>query len=115
MLVALPMVTIEPPDSTNFLSCGKVLSSVTLPIQLLYSSGGGSTAPRPPKPPPPPPPPPRPPKPPGPRMAPETNTSTSNLLLMSPASSADGYTVWNGISYCSKRNRVQPAGISPPY
>ncbi len=31
MLVELPMVTMEPPDSTNFLSCGMVFSSVMRP------------------------------------------------------------------------------------
>ena len=87
-LVELPMVTMDPPDSTNFLSCGPVLPSVILS-----------------------PPPPLPPR----RMAPSVNTRTSNLLFKSPASSAGGYTTSNGNSYCSKSQRVQPEVIEPPY
>src|SRR5450432_3221173 len=122
------MVTMEPPDSTNFFNCGMVLSSLMRPATLLYSGGrlAGSwvpkTPPPPPKPPPkppPPPPPPRPPPAPPPapprRMAPSVNTSTSNLLLRSPASSPGGYTRSNGNSYCSNSQRVQPEGIDPPY
>ena len=52
MLVELPMVTIAPPDSTNFLSCGMVLSSVMRPVQLLILVGDVLRRPRRPKPPP---------------------------------------------------------------
>src|SRR5580658_2102707 len=107
------MVTIDPPDSTNFLSCGRVLSSETRPCCPAYSS---ATAP-PPPPRPPPPPPPRPPRPPpAPRFAaPAVNTITSNLLRRSPASSVAGYTVCAGKSYCSKSHFVHPVVMLPPY
>ena len=39
MLVELPMVTMEPPDSTNFCNCGTVFSSVMRPTQARYSAG----------------------------------------------------------------------------
>src|SRR6185295_10547465 len=110
MLVELPMVTMLPPDSTNFFNCGMVLSSEMRPSMLRYSSGmlSGLGAPKAA------PPPPRPPALPR-RIAPSVNTSTSNLLFRSPASSAGGYTTSNGNSYCSNSQRVQPEGMEPPY
>ena len=39
MLVELPMVTMVPPDSTNFLSCGIVLSSEMRPEHLPVFGG----------------------------------------------------------------------------
>src|ERR1035441_2191795 len=82
MLVELPMVTMLPPDSTNFLSLGLFVSSEIRPSMLWYSAGtvAGSGAPKPP----PPPPPPRPPAAPR-RMAPSAKTMTSNLRGRQPA------------------------------
>src|SRR5580693_90753 len=104
MLVELPTVTTEPPDSTNCLICGIVFSSVTRPIQPRNSSGtvDGSICANPPRPP-------RPVAVPR-RVAPSVNTITSNLLRKFPASRVCGYTSSYGNSYCSNSQRVQPDG-----
>src|SRR5690242_5606270 len=109
-LVELPIVTIDPPDSTNFFNCGMDFSSEMRPAQVRYSSGtlSGEGAPNSPRPPPRPLAAPR-------RIAPSGKRSTSNLLFRSPASSVEGQTLSNGNSYCSRIQRVQPEGILPPY
>src|SRR4051794_20368240 len=109
MLVELPIVTIDPPDSTNFFRLGMVLSSVIRPTHARYSDGtfAGSGLTNPPRPPPRPVAPPR-------RIAPSAKTITSNFARRSLASRVLGQTRSNGISYCSNSHRVQPDGILPP-